>query len=463
MSVAGTGHERGDHPSAAREFLSALSAARKSFLLYPSDHPALAHSIDDLRSTIDRLHARGHSVAIAFSDGDLVFEDRVLTHESVLFDQLMRDITALDIDTIEVLPGVSIQELSRALAVLSSSAADIAASGGTERIMEMARLDRVRIGRVKVSESSADWTEGSGNTREAYEGAIDIVRQLEDTIRSSAPIRRTAAIRTAVTELVQGVLNQRTSMLALTALRNYDEYTFYHSANVAILSLGLGSLLTRAPRFLSSLATGALLHDIGKLRIDKPILNKEGPLTPEEWESMRTHPVSGARIVSHTQRVDRSAAVIVLEHHMAFDGAGYPKRVPVKRQHVMSRIVAVADAYDAMTSRRSYSGARSPVDAMRRIVAQSGRAYDPALVRLFIEMLGVYPPRSVVRLSDGRSAVVVRPGDAEPLRPVVRVIAEGDGTLVDTSDLLDLAAVGTPAIARHIPPDGLNIDADDYL
>ncbi|HET6497808.1 MAG TPA: HD domain-containing phosphohydrolase, partial [Coriobacteriia bacterium] len=181
------------------------------------------------------------------------------------------------------------------------------------------------------------------------------------------------------------------------------------------------------------------------------------------WESMRTHPVSGARIVSHTQRVDRSAAVIVLEHHMAFDGAGYPERTPPKRQHVMSRIVAVADAYDAMTSRRSYSGARPPVDAMRRIVSRSGTAFDPVLVRLFVEMLGVYPPRSVVRLTDGRTAIVVRPGEAEPLRPVVRLVAESDGTLMEADALLDLAAAGAPAIARHLQPAGLNIDVDDYL
>ncbi|HET6497997.1 MAG TPA: hypothetical protein VFH17_02955, partial [Coriobacteriia bacterium] len=257
MSVPQTAQARDDRPSAAREFLSALSAARKNVMFYPADHPAVSQSLGDLKGAIDRLHARGHDVALTFFDGDLVFEDRVLPHESVHFDQLMRDINALGIDTVEVAPGASVQELSRALEVLSSSAADIAASGGTERALEAARLNKVRFGRVRLSEADAGWTDGSDRARETYEGAIDVVRQMEDAIRGNAPIGRTAAIRNAVTELVQGVLNQRTSMLALTALRNYDEYTFYHSANVAVLSLGLGSLVTRAPRFLSSLATGA--------------------------------------------------------------------------------------------------------------------------------------------------------------------------------------------------------------
>ena len=211
-----------------------------------------------------------------------------------------------------------------------------------------------------------------------------------------------------------------------------------------------------------SLGTGALLHDVGKLTIDRDVLNKPGSLTPEEWQSMRDHPVSGARMVTRVPGLDRSAVICVLEHHMGFDGAGYPEPPSPGRQHLASRIVAVADAYDAMTSRRSYSEARAQEEAMRLIVESAGHGLDPALVRLFVTMLGVYPPRSVVGLDDGRIAVVVRPGETDPLRPLVRVIASPGGELVEPH-LLDLGGPDTPGIAGHLDPASLNVDVDSYL
>lgn len=450
-----------DRSLLVRELLTSLSAARRSSQLYPPEHPAVRQSVNDLKGVLDRLHRDEGIVVLTFFEGDLVFEDRVMTQESVLFDQLIRDVNALGIDSLEIDQSATPEELARAIRILAADALDVAAGGGIERMIDAARLGGVRFGRVQPAEPDAGWDEGAERPREAYENAVDLVREMDGLVRDGRKIP-SGPVRTVVSELVEGVLHQRTAMLELTALRDYDEYTFYHSANVAILSLGLGSMITHEPRFLSALGTGALLHDVGKLTVDREVLNKPGSLTPGEWESMRNHPVSGARTVSQVPGLDRSSAVTVLEHHMAFDCSGYPERASRKPQHLASRIVAVADAYDAMTSRRSYSAARSQGEAMRLIVESSGHSLDPALVKLFVTMLGVYPPRSVVRLSDGCTAVVVRPGETEPLRPVVRVIASPGGELVEPH-LLDLGGPEAPGIERYLDPASLNIEVDDYL
>ncbi len=140
---------------------------------------------------------------------------------------------------------------------------------------------------------------------------------------------------------------------------------------MAILSVSLASTISRDPRFLSSLGSGALLHDIGKLEVGLDIIEKPGRLDADEWEKMRQHPLLGAQMAAQMPGVDSAVLVPILEHHMAWDGSGYPSRTPRRKQHLSSRIVAVADSYDAMTSKRSYSvGARpGPGDeADRRVV-----------------------------------------------------------------------------------------------
>lgn len=444
-----------------RDLLTTLSAARRSSQFYPPEHPAVEQAVGDLKSVVDILHSGGAKVELTFFEGDLVFADRVMTQESILFDQLIRDTSALGIESLQILPGVGVGELTRAVRILASDASDIEAGGGIERVIQAARLEGVQFGHVRPARAEVDGVDDAERDRQTYEGAVDLVRDMDQFVRSERPASG-LPVRAAVGALVERVRMRRSAMLELASLRDYDHYTFYHSANVAILSLALGSLISDEPRFLSALGAGALMHDIGKLAVDREILNKPGTLTPEEWKSMRDHPVSGARMAAQMPRLDRSTAVIILEHHMGYDGSGYPRRPPGQRQHLASRIVAVADVYDAMTSRRAYSEARAQNEAMALVAASAGNSLDPTLVRLFVTMLGVCPPRSVVRLREGSTAVVVRPGETDPMRPVVRVIAAPSGELVEPY-LLDLGGPGAPEVDRCLDPASLNIEVDDYL
>jgi HD-GYP domain-containing protein (c-di-GMP phosphodiesterase class II) len=314
-----------------------------------------------------------------------------------------------------------------------------------------------------LSDRAEDDLDPRKSAKAAYAGVLDLVRELDRAITSGQPLSA-PRIRSAVRSLIDNVADSRAAMLELAGLKSHDEYTFYHSVNVAVLSLALGAAISNDQRFLAMLGTGALLHDLGKMSIPAEVINKETPLTSEEWNELRMHPVYGAGMVALTPGLDRGATVIVLEHHMRLDGAGYPAR-PASRQHIGSRIVAIADAYDAMTSRRAYSGARRQDEAMEVLMTSAGSALDRELVAVFIRLMGLYPPRSLVRLSTGETAIVLASNEGNVAAPVVRVIADAYGTMVTPRDvdLSALGAAGTSAIVSCLDSGTLNIDVGDFL
>jgi HD-GYP domain-containing protein (c-di-GMP phosphodiesterase class II) len=234
---------------------------------------------------------------------------------------------------------------------------------------------------------------------------------------------------------------------------------------VAILSLGMGSAITGDRRFLASLGAGALLHDLGKLDVGLEVLNKRGALSSREWALMREHPVWGAETAARMRGLDRSVIVIIYEHHQRSDASGYPASAGGSSQALASRIVAVADAYDAMTSVRSYSGARLPDEAMGVLTRAAGTSLDPALVRLFVRLMGVYPPRSVVRLTSGELAVVTESDPAHPARPAVKVFADASGVLLAEPRALRLSAPESAGVAvvGCVDAAGAGIDVEDYM
>lgn len=443
----------------ARELLTRLYAVRRSARFYPIEHPAVREGVDALLATVRAYHEEGVDVQLTFYEGDILLGEQLLPEESVAFDQLIRDMTAIGAGSIIIRKGVDGAELARAARVLSSDAAEVEAHGSLAALLEWAETPHVEVGTVRAVDREA----GAGtaeDAREAYGGALGLMREIDRLFQANRAVG-SGKVKGVVKSLVDNVLGNRYAMLQLTGLKNYDEYTFFHSANVAILSLALGSMVTSDYRFLSSLGVGALLHDIGKLTVDLSILNKPGALSPDEWGRMRQHPVYGAEMTALIPGLDKSAIVTILEHHMRYDGTGYPERTPRRPQHLASRIVAIADAYDAMTSRRSYSAARLPSDAVALIGKAAGTSLDPGLARLFVSLMGVYPPRSVVRLSTGETGVVIQPNALHPSLPTVRVIAAAGGAMVTPRDI-DLAE-GDVRVSGCLDPRVLNIEVDEFV
>lgn len=450
----------------ARDLIARLYALRRAKRLYPLEHPALEAAARELFDVVSAYHAEGTDVPLTFFEDEVLLGEHVLPEDSVLFDQLIRDMTAIGAGSVTFRRGLAAAEVIRLASVVGARYDEVASvPGGIAALVENARLEHIDVSAVNVVRDDLTVREEDAEqaAKASYSNAVDLLRELERLIRTNQPMSA-GHVKGTVRSLVDNVLRNRYAMLEFSSLKRFDEYTFYHSVNVAILSLALGSTLTRDYRFLSSLGVGALLHDVGKLSVPIDVLNKTTPLTSDEWAEIREHPVRGAEIAALTSGLDRSSMVCILEHHMRYDLTGYPARSPARAQHVASRIVAVADAYDAMTSQRPYSAPRMQDEAMGIIVKGAGSALDPVLVRLFVDTLGYYPPRSIVLLSTGETAVVVSPSPSDRAKPVVRVIAEKGGAMISPFDV-DLSSPDGDGreVVRCLDPSGMNVDIADFL
>ena len=448
----------------ARELLARLSGARRAVRFYPQGHVAVHDNVSGLMSVIREFHQEGVDVPLIFFENEVLLGEQLLATESVMFDQLIRDMSSAGRTSVCFRRGLAMEELDRAMAVLSADAAGLEAAGGVQAAVEAADIPHVEIGTVALARHAVETEHTEGTKADpTHTKALDVMRDYERQLGEGRVPPAADAID-VVKDIVDSVLSDRDTMLGMAVLKHYDEYTFFHSVNVAILSVALGSRVSSSPRFLNSLGVGALLHDIGKMTVGLDVLNKSGRLTADEWDLMRMHPLRGAEVASAMHGLDRSAIVVILEHHMRYDLDGYPEREPRRPQQLTSRITAISDSYDAMTSRRTYSFAHLPDEAMEVLSRNAGTSFDPMLVRMFTQMIGVYPPRSVVRLSSGEVGVVVRNG-SDMLAPTVRIITDASATLIDPVDveLSDPVSADGRRVESCLDPEALNIDVDDYV
>jgi HD-GYP domain-containing protein (c-di-GMP phosphodiesterase class II) len=227
--------------------------------------------------------------------------------------------------------------------------------------------------------------------------------------------------------------------LILSSLRRHDEYTYDHSINVGLLSICLGRFLGWRGRDLHEFGIAALIHDVGKLYTPLEILNKPGRLTPQEWVVMKRHPRDGYDILLEGGVGSPIAPYIALEHHTAPDGAGYPPlSYPPERMHEGSRIVKLADVYDAFTTIRPYRSQSRPKEVLKMLQSQRGTHFDGDLVDAFVEMMGEHPIATTLKLKSGRIGLVVDVFREDPERPVVRLLRDENERPVRKIAFVDL-------------------------
>jgi len=209
-------------------------------------------------------------------------------------------------------------------------------------------------------------------------------------------------------------------------LKVFDDYTYYHSVNVAVLSIVLGTALGLDKTELCNLGFGALLHDIGKVFIDKNILNKRGPLTDDEFTLMKKHPSLGYDYLIKEFGGSLSSQLGILDHHEKFRGDGYPNNIKGEDISLFGRIISIADVYDALVSDRPYRKALIPSEAIEYIMGATYTFFDPELVKVFITKIAPYPVGTCVKLSNGLIGIVTENFESYCLRPNVRVFQDGD-------------------------------------
>jgi HD-GYP domain-containing protein (c-di-GMP phosphodiesterase class II) len=234
----------------------------------------------------------------------------------------------------------------------------------------------------------------------------------------------TEGAKIVVRSMVDSITRNPDAGLWYTQLRRKDEYTADHSLNVCILTLVFGRHLNFAESVLNDLGIGALLHDIGKMRIPSSVLNKPGPLTADELALVRQHPTFGAEILRQTPDVPRAAVDITYCHHERVDGEGYPRGLKAGEISLFSKMVAVVDVYDAITSNRVYHHGMSPCDALKNMYQWQHKDFDESLVEDFIQCLGIYPVGSTVQFNTGEIGIVMNDNKEHRLKPTVMIVLD---------------------------------------
>jgi putative nucleotidyltransferase with HDIG domain len=270
-----------------------------------------------------------------------------------------------------------------------------------------------------------------------YSDAVSVADSIYESARTEGRPDATMA-RTMIDGLAQAVAQNRTALLALTTLKNYDNYTFTHMVNVSILTMGQARGLGIDGPLLREFGLAALMHDIGKVRTPIEILNKPDKLTDDEFAIMKRHTVDGAEILRQTPDVPTLAPVVAFEHHLRLDGSGYPAGVGRGSLNVGTMLCSIADVYDAMRSQRRYQESFPTERILEVLKRNDGQQFDQHLVRRFVQLIGIYPAGNMVRLNTGAVAVVLQVHAPDPYRPRVRILIGADGRRLDLPEEIDL-------------------------
>jgi putative nucleotidyltransferase with HDIG domain len=403
-----------------RRFASGVRAAQ----LYAADHPLIGRNVEGLLAVLKSLHGLQASIAVGIVGTQLVVSDTPMTKASQGMVELIKRLKDHKIERIAFERGITADETSAFMHA-------VAGLGKGEASDAAWTFPHIRVGRITAEDHRSDGIGGDmAAIRQLYSNAVAFAEDAWESTKTEGQPDLPATLQ-AVEGLAEAVTQNRTALVALTAMRSYDNYTFTHMVNVSILTMGQARALGIEGRLLREFGLSALMHDIGKVRTPKDILNKPDKLTDPEFEIMRRHTVDGAEILRRTPEMPILAPVVAFEHHLRIDGTGYPFGAKRAGLNIGTMLCGIADVYDAMRSQRSYQQAH-PTDRILAVLKRNdGTQFDQNLVRRFVQLLGIYPPGNLVRLTSGEIAVVTHTHAPDPHRPRVRVLFAKDGTRLD--------------------------------
>jgi len=227
-----------------------------------------------------------------------------------------------------------------------------------------------------------------------------------------------------ITDMIAQIASNTNALINIVSLKTYDDYTFQHCVDVGILSLILGKELKIGKSKLIQLGKAAFFHDIGKMFIAKNIINKPSNLTPEEFSEVKRHSLLGYDCLKNILKQPKGVCNGALYHHEKYGGGGYPKNISGDEIPFFSRIIAITDVYDAISSKRTYKDAALASEAYEYIMGNAGEHFDPQIVSAFMRKVAPFPVGTGVILSDGRKAIVVENKPDFMIRPLVKVLHE---------------------------------------
>ncbi len=265
-----------------------------------------------------------------------------------------------------------------------------------------------------------------------------------------------------VDKMAESVLENHNALLGLSRIRNMDTYTFEHSVNIGVLMMSFTKSRGMPPEIIHEVGVGGLLHDIGKALTPPEILNKAGKLTDKEFVIMRQHVVDSHTILLNTPGISQNALDVAALHHEKFDGSGYPDGKKGDEISVIGQMSAIVDVYDALTADRCYHKGQDPSVVLKRMLSWTGSHFNPALMQEFIQCVGIYPPATLVLLSNHYLAVVIENNKQLLLPRVVSILNTKTNETIEPK-VIDLSKQSILKIISSEAEQKWNIDPQKYL
>jgi HD-GYP domain-containing protein (c-di-GMP phosphodiesterase class II) len=463
---------------AGRGLIISLYAALRAIRLYPLENAAVQNAAQELTDVAGALIDHEHELEVRVS-GEFVFINSVRLRLDLdnyaSFSQLLSLFRSSGVGSLHLHSRPQVKDWQRFLALLLVPSQDPPATRYHQLLgrLEQQGLTAFQLGEPHDQPDDDERAKSKEIAKKTYSQSVAVTKDLMTSVRMgrSPNIKK---IKRVVQGIVDQILNEETSLIGLTTIRDYDEYTFTHSVNVCIFSVALGKRLGFSKLQLYDLGMAALFHDIGKSRVPADVINKTDGLNEDEWRLVAAHPWMGALALFQLrgqQDLPYRAMVVAHEHHMKLDMTGYPRPIRPRTMSMFSKIVAVADGFDAATSRRSYQTTPlNPAQVMMEMRDNPRRGMDPVVVKAFINLTGIYPVGTLVVLDTFELGIVhaVNPIPEMLSRPLVRVISDAQGNLQHPGTLIDLAeqseeGVYLRTIIKTENPERYGIRVGDYF
>jgi putative nucleotidyltransferase with HDIG domain len=361
--------------AAVEGLLRALQNAIASHLLYPPEHPQVVEAGDRVAAFLREATARSSAVSVFAIEDRVVHDGTPLVGVEAVYRGFFQTLRAAGYDRLTMRRGASRAEISAFIAALAETgrrggegAKDLLRPSRSIRLSALQGLDAADLDRGFLAEE------------------VDTLQDVWTDIVERGDLNLDA-IQGIVIALARTVDENLGAMIPMAALKSHDRYTATHITNVALLAMALAEAIELPPELVHDVGIAALLHDVGKLKVPSEILSKPDRLSPDQLEQMRRHPEDGARILLATPGVPELAVIVAYEHHVRFDGGGYPLVPKSWKSSLASAVTQVADIYDALRTDRPYRTGLDRDTIMAMMTADSGTHFEPALLAAFFELV----------------------------------------------------------------------------
>jgi putative nucleotidyltransferase with HDIG domain len=446
----------------AEEIVRRLAAAMRGAELYAPNHPLVLRSVDTLATGALQALQASPSVVVGFIGDEVVVNSVRLPRGSAALVGFARDLREREIEKITFTRGLTRDDVRGLMTTLADRKSPLPIA---DRLNNQG-VHNIALGKVVIEEPPDDQA-GIAAARRVYGTAVQTAENLWNAAKAGDQPDPGAA-RKIIDSLARLVSQDRTSLVALTAVKKYDNYTFTHMVNVAALSMAQARSLNIEGPLLREFGFAALMHDIGKVNTPLDVLNKPDKLSKEEFDIMKRHVVDGAHILRRTPEMPALAPVVAFEHHLKQDLSGYPEGIGSRKLNLCTMIVSIADVFDALRSNRIYRQGLATARIKAIMSEQDNPAFNRVLLKRFVNLMGLFPVGNLVRLNTDELAIVMAEQPNDPFRPQVKVITNRKGEKLEQPELVntwerDSRGDQSRAVVEAVDPDSVEIDPLTYL